>query len=105
MSLSKVLAKKVALNNQPDQGESCGCGDSAPMPVMAPAKKVVLRVTKLGNGDINNSRENMSEKMLISSFLRNINEKNYARAHKYLKTIVENKLMNRIKNNRGVKVF
>ena len=105
MSLSKVLAKKIAFNSAPDQDEACGCGDSAPVPVMVPAKKVVLRMTKLSNRGINNPVESMSEKMLISSFLRNINEKNYARAHKYLKTIVENKLMNRIKNNRGVKVF
>jgi hypothetical protein len=108
MSLAKVLAKKVAFKNQPCQSEDCeecGCGGSAPMPVRIPAKKVVLRVTKLSNGGINNLGENMSEKMLISSFLRNINEKNYAQAHKYLKTIVENKLMNRIKNNKGVKVF
>jgi len=104
MSLAKVLAKKVALKNVPCKGEDCeecGCNNSAPMP----AKKVVLRITKLGNRGINNLGENMSEKTLISNFLKSINEKNYAQAHKYLKTLVENKLMNKIKNNKGVQLF
>lgn len=104
MSLAKVLAKKVSLKNTPCKGEDCeecGCNNSAPVP----AKKIVLRITKLGEKGINNLGENMSENALIINFLKSINEKNYARAHKYLKTLVENKLMNKIKNNKGVKLF
>jgi hypothetical protein len=104
MSLSKVLAKKVAFKNNPCMGEDREkyvYNNSAPLT----AKKIVLRITKLGEKGINNLGENMSDNTLIINFLKSINEKNYARAHKYLKRLVENKLMNKIKNIKGVKLF
>jgi len=48
---------------------------------------------------------NMSEKFLVVNFLKNLNEKNYAQAHKYLHKIMESKLASRIAKNKGIKVF
>lgn len=48
---------------------------------------------------------NMSEKFLIVSFLKTLNEKKYAEAHKYLHKIMESKLTVRIAKNKGQKLF
>lgn len=47
----------------------------------------------------------MQEKINVLKFLKHLNEKNYAQAHKYLKSIMEQKLMNRINKNKNVRVF
>lgn len=48
---------------------------------------------------------NMSEKFLVVNFLKNLNEKNYAEAHKYLHKIMESKLASRIAKNKGLRLF
>lgn len=53
----------------------------------------------------NNKYIGMQEKALIVRFLKSINEKNYAQAHKYLKAVMETKLASRIAKNKGVKLF
>jgi hypothetical protein len=48
------------------------------------------------------SKVNPVEKKLISRFIKNLNEKNYSTANKYLKKIVEvklNKKLSKIINN------
>lgn len=53
----------------------------------------------------NNKYIGMQEKVLIVKFLKSVNEKNYAQAHKYLKAVMETKLASRIAKNKGVKLF
>ena len=47
----------------------------------------------------------MKERADIAQLLKNLNEKNYAQAHKYLKKIMESKLQSRIASVKGVKLF
>jgi hypothetical protein len=47
----------------------------------------------------------MGEKYLIANFLKNLNEKNYAEAHKYLKKIMESKLTTRVAAHKKVSLF
>ena len=58
---------------------------------------------KVGNEE--NKYINMSEKFLVVNFLKNLNEKKYAEAHKYLYKIMESKLASRIAKNKGLKLF
>ena len=41
----------------------------------------------------------------ISSFLHNLNSKNYAEANKSLQKAVENKLFNKINKHKNIKIF
>lgn len=68
-----------------------------------PCKKCTKNMEK--NKVDNDKYIGMREKALIVNFLKSINEKNYALAHKYLKNIMETKLANRIAKNKGVKLF
>lgn len=70
---------------------------------VVPCKKCAKNMEK--NKVANNKYIGMREKALIVNFLKSINEKNYAQAHKYLKNIMETKLANRIAKNKGVKLF
>jgi hypothetical protein len=47
----------------------------------------------------------MQERVNIVNFLKFLNEKNYAEAHKYLKKVMEMKLAKRIALNKNVELF
>ena len=47
----------------------------------------------------------MQEKVYIINFLKAINEKNYAAAHKYLKNIMETKLTKKISSCKNIRLF
>jgi len=47
----------------------------------------------------------MQERVHIVNFLKFLNEKNYAEAHKYLKKVMEMKLAKRIALNKNVELF
>jgi len=47
----------------------------------------------------------MKERVEIVKFLKRLNEKNYAEAHKYLKKIMEAKIKHKIAANKSIKVF
>ncbi len=41
----------------------------------------------------------------INSFIKSVSDKNYSEANKQLKSIIENKLLNRINNHKNFKIF
>lgn len=41
----------------------------------------------------------------INSFIKSVSDKNYSEANKHLKSIIENKLLARINNNKNFKIF
>lgn len=45
------------------------------------------------------------QRLNIMKFLKSLNEKNYAQAHKYLKAVMEHKLMSKIAKNKQTKIF
>ena len=47
----------------------------------------------------------MQERVNIVSFLKHLNEKNYAEANKYLKKVMESKIAKRIALNKNVRLF
>jgi hypothetical protein len=47
----------------------------------------------------------MKDRIEIINFLKRLNEKNYAEAHKYLKKIMESRVKQRIASHKGIKVF
>lgn len=53
----------------------------------------------------NYNKYNMQERANLVNFLKQLNEKNYAEAHKYLKKVMESKLTNRIAKNKNVRLF
>jgi hypothetical protein len=53
----------------------------------------------------NYNKYNMQERVNLVNFLKQLNEKNYAEAHKYLKKVMESKLANRIAKNKNVRLF
>jgi hypothetical protein len=53
----------------------------------------------------NYNKYNMQERVNLVKFLKQLNEKNYAEAHKYLKKVMESKLVNRIAKNKNVRLF
>ena len=53
----------------------------------------------------NYNKYNMQERVNLVKFLKQLNEKNYAEAHKYLKKVMEYKLVNRIAKNKNVRLF
>lgn len=53
----------------------------------------------------NYNKYNMQERVNLVNFLKQLNEKNYAEAHKYLKKVMESKLINRIAKNKNVRLF
>jgi len=60
---------------------------------------------KSSNFTGNYNKYNMQERANLVNFLKQLNEKNYAAAHKYLKKIMEFKLAARIAKNKNLKVF
>ena len=53
----------------------------------------------------NHNKYNMQERINLVNFLKQLNEKNYVEAHKYLKKIMEAKLANRIAKNKNMRLF
>lgn len=53
----------------------------------------------------NYNKYNMQERANLVNLLKQLNEKNYAEAHKYLKKVMESKLTNRIAKNKNVRLF
>lgn len=70
---------------------------------LIPCKKCLKKAGNLEQEE--NKYKGMQEKAFIVKFLKAINEKNYAAAHKYLKQIMETKLSRRIAANKEVKLF
>lgn len=67
------------------------------------AAKKMLPVEKLATES--HKYTSMSHRVNILKFLKCLNEKNYAAAHKYLKSIMEQKIANRIAKCKNTKVF
>lgn len=85
--------------------EKCGCEENCEECGCDYCKqKVVQKKRDLGSLE-NKYNIEMKERVEIVKFLKHLNEKNYAEAHKYLKNIMEAKLSKRIAANKGVKVF
>ena len=70
---------------------------------MVPCKKCLKKAGNFEQEE--NKYKSMQEKAFVVRFLKAINEKNNAEAHKYLKQIMETKLARRIAANKGVKLF
>jgi hypothetical protein len=99
-----ILSKKGE-NETEEAGESCECkenGEEAGCDCCR--QKVVQKKRDLGTLK-NKYNIEMKERIEIVKFLKHLNEKNYAEAHKYLKNIMDAKLQKRIAANKGVKVF
>ena len=98
-SLAGKLAQKV-LTKADDHGvEDAGQESEETRPCKKTAQK--MQISTVGE----NKYIGMQERVNILKFLKNLNEKNYAQANKYLKSIVEQKLMKRISKNKNVRVF
>jgi len=93
----KSLAKKI-LDRMTNKPAGCGCENEE-----CNCKKVAKKPSNLPV--LKNKYINMEERSNIVKFLKNLNEKNYAEAHKYLKKIMESKLQARISTFKGVKLF
>ena len=93
----KGLAKKI-VDKMIAKPAGCGCESEE-----CNCKKVAKKTLNLPVQE--NKYINMEERANIIKFLKNLNEKNYAEAHKYLKKIMESKLQARISTYKGVKLF
>lgn len=54
---------------------------------------------------MNKKTTNNSENKHIPAFVRELGEKNYAEANKYLKKTIETKLSNKIKEFKNINIF
>ena len=97
-TLAKTAAEKMSTQSDESneckwcENEECGC------------KKVVQNPANYMPAG-NKYNTVMKERADIAQLLKNLNEKNYAQAHKYLKKIMESKLQSRIASVKGVKLF
>lgn len=73
------------------EDEECDCG-----------KKVAAPINSSARGD---KYISMEQRTNILKFLKHLNEKNYAEANKYLKNLMEQKLMARIQKQKNVRIF
>ena len=96
-ALIKGLAKRI-VDKMINKPAGCGCENEE-----CSCKKVVEKPVNLPKQT--NKYIDMAERANIVKFLKNLNEKNYAEAHKYLKKIMESKLQKRISNFKGIKLF
>jgi len=109
---AKATTDKVEdiLSDKPEDSkeeacEKCGCEENCEECGCNYCKqKVVQKKRDLGSLE-NKYNIEMKERVEIVKFLKHLNEKNYAEAHKYLKNIMEAKLSKRIAASKGVKVF
>lgn len=107
---SKAVSNKVedvlsSKDEKEEACENCGCEENCEETGCDYCKqKVVQKKRDLGALE-NKYNIEMKERVEIVKFLKHLNEKNYAEAHKYLKNIMEAKLQKRIAANKGVKVF
>jgi len=99
VSLAGKLAQ-TALAKKEGQDEECYEDENGEM---RPCKKCAEKAQISTTGE--NKYIGMQEKISIINFLKAINEKNYAAAHKYLKTIMETKLAKKIASNKNVRLF
>jgi gas vesicle protein len=98
-TLAKTAADKMSAQSE-DESEECECGENEE----CGCKKVVQNPADYMPAG-NKYNTVMKERTHIAQLLKNLNEKNYAEAHKYLKKIMESKLQNRIASVKGVKLF
>ena len=91
------IAKRI-VDRMVNRPADCGCEDEE-----CSCKKVVEKPVNLPKQM--NKYIDMAERANIVRFLKNLNEKNYAGAHKYLKQIMESKLQKRISSFKGIKLF
>ena len=97
-TLAKTAAEKMS--TQSDESNECKCGENEE----CGCKKVVQNPANYMPAG-NKYNTVMKERTHIAQLLKNLNEKNYAQAHKYLKKIMESKLQSRIASVKGVKLF
>jgi len=98
-TLAKTAAEKMSAQSG-DESNECKCGENEE----CGCKKVVQNPADyMPVGNKYNTV--MKEHADIAQFLKNLNEKNYAQAHKYLKKIMESKLQSRVASVKGVKLF
>jgi len=95
---SKLVQNTLSKNNSPD--EECYEDENGEV---KPCKKCAQKARVSTTGE--NKYIGMQEKIFVINFLKAINEKNYAQAHKYLKSIMETKLAKRIANHKNVRLF
>lgn len=105
---SKVVGDALTDKREEEKEEACekcGCEENCEETGCDSCRqKVVQKRRDLGALE-NKYNIEMKERVEIVKFLKHLNEKNYAEAHKYLKNIMEAKLSKRIAANKGVKVF
>jgi hypothetical protein len=97
-TLAKTAAEKMSTHS--DESNECKCGENEE----CGCKKVVQNPANYMPAG-NKYNTVMKERADIAQLLKNLNEKNYAQAHKYLKKIMESKLQSRIASVKGVKLF
>lgn len=98
-TLAKTAAEKMSAQSE-DESEECKCGENEE----CGCKKVVQNPADYMPAG-NKYNTVMKERTHIAQLLKNLNEKNYAEAHKYLKKIMESKLQSRIASVKGIKLF
>jgi len=81
-------AKKCPIHGE---DEECNCGKKVAAPINLSAQK--------------DKYISMEQRTNILKFLKHLNEKNYAEANKYLKNLMEQKLMARIQKQKNVRIF
>jgi hypothetical protein len=85
--------------------DTCGCEENCEETGCDSCRQKVAQKKRDLEAIKNKYNIEMKERVEIVQFLKHLNEKNYALAHKYLKNIMEAKLSKRIAANKGVKVF
>lgn len=104
-NLANTLADKLASKVQKPQStevpssEECYEDESGSVKMCKKCEKESKNFTG------NYNKYNMQERANLVNFLKQLNEKNYAEAHKYLKKVMEAKLLNRIAKNKNVRLF
>lgn len=104
---SKAVENKVEdmISNKEEACESCGCEENCEQIGCDSCKQKVVQKKRDLEAAKNKYNIEMKERVEIVKFLKHLNEKNYAVAHKYLKTIMEAKLQKRIAATKGSKLF
>lgn len=94
--MSKITGISVAISSEPES-----VADQLEQQV-----KMTKKIKKSGDFQMHENKYiGMQQKINILKFLKCLNEKNYAQAHKYLKSVIEHKIMNRINKHKQVRVF
>ena len=99
VSLAGKLAQNMTTKSETPDEECYEDENGEVKPCKKCAEKARISTTS------ENKYIGMQEKVSIINFLKAINEKNYAAAHKYLKNIMETKLTKKISSCKNVRLF